>query len=338
MFNRKINIAINGFGRIGRAAFKIILDSHPKLNIVAINDLTDTTVLAHLLEYDTCYGKYQRKISHTKECLVVDSKKYPVFSQKDPSLLPWKKLKVDMVLECTGKFRSADEVQAHLDAGAQKVIISAPAKGKVKTIVIGVNEDKITKTDDVVSCASCTTNCLAPVTLIIKNNFGIKKALMTTIHSYTADQNLVDGPHQDLRRARAAGVNIVPTTTGAASAVAETIPSLKNNFDGLAVRVPTPVGSLCDTVFLLNKKTSIEAVNKSFSDAAKGKLKGILEASNAELVSSDIIGNAHSSIVDLKSTMLVGGDLLKVVSWYDNEWGYSNRLVELSYLLKKYLK
>ncbi|MDD3301156.1 MAG: type I glyceraldehyde-3-phosphate dehydrogenase [Patescibacteria group bacterium] len=338
MFNRKINVAINGFGRIGRAAFKIILDEHPKLNIVAINDLTDTKTLAHLLEYDTCYGRYQRKISSTKDYLVVDNKKYPVFSQKDPSVLPWKKLKVDIVLECTGKFRSAEEVQAHLDAGAQKVIISAPAKGKVKTIVIGVNEEKLNKTDNVISCASCTTNCLAPVTAVIKNNFGIKKALMTTIHSYTADQNLVDGPHKDLRRARAAAMNIVPTTTGAASAVADAIPSLKNSFDGLAVRVPTPVGSLCDTVFLLNKKTTVEAVNKAFVIASRGKMRGIIEASKEELVSSDIIGNAYSSIVDLSSTMLVGGDLLKVVAWYDNEWGYSHRLVELSYLIKKYLK
>ncbi len=338
MFTRKINVAINGFGRIGRAAFKIILDEHPKLNIVAVNDLTDTKTLAHLLEYDTCYGRYQRKISSTKDSLVVDNKKYPVFSQKDPKFLPWKKLKVDVVLECTGKFRSAEEVQAHLDAGAQKVIISAPAKGKVKTVVIGVNEGKLTKNDHVISCASCTTNCLAPVTAVIKNNFGIKKALMTTIHSYTADQNLVDGPHKDLRRARAAAMNIVPTTTGAASAVSDAIPSLKNSFDGLAVRVPTPVGSLCDTVFLLNKKTTIEAVNKAFVSAAKGKMKGIIEASKEELVSSDIIGNAYSSIVDLQSTMLVGGDLLKVVAWYDNEWGYSHRLVELSYLVKKYLK
>lgn len=338
MFTRKINVAINGFGRIGRAAFKIILDDHPKLNIVAVNDLTDTTTLAHLLEYDTCYGRYQRKISKTKDCLVVDNKKYPVFCEKDPKNLPWKKLKVDIVLECTGKFRSAEEVQPHLDAGAQKVVISAPAKGKVKMIVIGVNEEKLGKSDDVISCASCTTNCLAPVTSVIKANFGIKKALMTTIHSYTADQNLVDGPHKDLRRARAAAMNIVPTTTGAASSVAETIPSLKNNLDGLAVRVPTPVGSLCDTVFLLSKKTTVEAVNKAFTMAARGKMKGIIEASNEELVSSDIIGNPYSAVVDLKSTMLVGGDLLKVIAWYDNEWAYSHRLVETSYLLKKYLK
>jgi glyceraldehyde 3-phosphate dehydrogenase len=217
--------------------------------------------------------------------------------------------------------------------------LSAPAKkGGVKTIVLGVNENKILKNDHLISCASCTTNCLAPTTAIIKEKFGIKKAIMTTIHSYTADQNLVDGPHKDLRRARAAALNIVPTTTGAAIAVTETIPSLKNKFDGLAVRVPTPVASLCDTVYVLNKKTTVAAVNTAFVQAAKGKMKGIIEASNEELVSTDIVGNPHSSIVDLLTTKMVGGDLLKVVSWYDNEWGYSNRLVELADYLKKFLK
>ncbi len=337
MFNNKINVAINGFGRIGRASFKIILDSHPKLNVVAINDLTDTATLASLVKYDSCYGKYPRKISHTKDALVVDGKKYPVFSQKDPLQLPWKKLKVDVVLECTGRFRGKEDASAHLTAGAKKVIISAPGKN-CKTIVLGVNEGKIDKTDDVLSCASCTTNCLAPVTSIIKEKFGIKKALMSTVHAYTADQNLVDGPHKDLRRARSAATNIVPTTTGAAVAVTETIPSLKNKFDGMAIRVPVPVGSLCDVTYLLNKKTTIEAVNNAFVKASKSNLKGILEASDEELVSTDIIGNPHSSIVDLKSTALVGGDLLKVIAWYDNEWGYSNRLVDLTEFLKKFIK
>jgi len=267
----------------------------------------------------------------------VGGKKYPVFAQKDPLLLPWKKLKVDVVLECTGRFRGKEDASAHLTAGAKKVIISAPGKD-CKTIVLGVNEEKLTKTDDVLSCASCTTNCLAPATMVIKDKFGIKRALMSTVHAYTADQNLVDGPHKDLRRARGAAVNIVPTTTGAAVAVTETIPSLKGKFDGMAIRVPVPVGSLCDVTFLLNKKTTIEAVNAEFIKAAKGKLKGILEASDEELVSSDIIGNPHSSIVDLKSTALVGGDLLKVVAWYDNEWGYSNRLVDLTDYLRKFVK
>lgn len=337
MFNNKINVAINGFGRIGRASFKIILDSHPKINVVAINDLTDTATLAHLMQYDTCYGKYHHKVSHTKDSIVVNGKKYPVFSQKDPLLLPWKKLKVDVVLECTGRFRGKEDASAHLAAGAKKVIISAPGK-ECKTIVIGVNEEKLTKADDVLSCASCTTNCLAPVTKVIKEKFGIKKALMTTVHAYTADQNLVDGPHKDLRRARAAAANIVPTTTGAATAVTETIPSLKGKFDGLAIRVPVAVGSLCDTTFLLGKKTTVEAVNEAFIKVAKGELKGILEASSEELVSSDIVGNPHSSIVDLKSTALVDGDLLRVVSWYDNEWGYSNRLVDLVDYMKKFIK
>lgn len=337
MFNKKINIAINGFGRIGRASFKIILDSYPKLNVVAINDLTDTATLAQLLQYDSCYGKYHHKVSHTKDVIIVKGQKYPVFSEKDPANLPWRKLKVDVVLECTGRFRGKEDAAIHLASGAKKVIISAPGKG-CKTIVIGVNEEKLSKSDDVLSCASCTTNCLAPATMVIKEKFGIKKALMSTVHAYTADQNLVDGPHKDLRRARGAAVNIVPTTTGAAVAVSETIPALKGKFDGMALRVPVPVGSLCDVTFLLNKKTTVEAVNAEFVKAAKGELKGILEASNEELVSSDIVGNPHSSIVDLKSTALVGGDLLKVVAWYDNEWGYSNRLVDLAAYMKKFLK
>ncbi len=337
MFNNKINVAINGFGRIGRASFKIILDSHPKMNVVAINDLTDTATLAHLLQYDSCYGKYPAKVSNTKDAIVINGKKYPVFSQKDPLLLPWKNLKVDVVLECTGRFRGQEDASAHIKAGAKKVIISAPGKD-CKTIVLGVNEEKLVKNDDVISCASCTTNCLAPATMVIKDNFGIKNALMTTVHAYTADQNLVDGPHKDLRRARAAGVNMVPTTTGAAIAVTETIPALKGKFDGMAVRVPVPVGSLCDVTFLLTKKTTVEKVNEAFVKASKGKLKGILEASNEELVSSDIIGNPHSSIIDLKSTLVAGGNLLKVVAWYDNEWGYSNRLVDLGEYLKKFIK
>jgi len=337
MFNNKINVAINGFGRIGRASFKIILDKHPKINVVAINDLTDTATLAHLMQYDSCYGKYPHKVGYTKDAIVVGGKKYPVSSQKDPLLLPWKKLKVDVVLECTGRFRGQEDAKAHLTAGAKKVIISAPGKD-CKTIVLGVNEEKLNKSDDIISCASCTTNCLAPATMVIKEKFGIKRALMSTVHAYTADQNLVDGPHKDLRRARSAAVNIVPTTTGAAVAVTETIPALKGKFDGMAIRVPVPVGSLCDVTFLLNKKTTLEAVNAEFVKAAKGKLKGILEASEEELVSSDIVGNSHSSIVDLKSTALVGGDLLKVVAWYDNEWGYSNRLVDLTDYLKKFIK
>jgi len=335
---KKINVAINGFGRIGRAAMKVIWMRFPYMNVVAINDLTDAATLAHLLAHDSCYGSTNQKITAAKNTITVDGHKIPVLAVKDPSELPWKELKVDIVLECTGRFTNKEALNLHLQAGAKKVILSAPVKkGGVKIIVPGVNLDKITKKDDILSCASCTTNCLAPSTKVIKDNFGIKKALMTTVHSYTADQNLVDGPHKDLRRARAAAINIIPTTTGAAIATTETIPSLKDKFDGLAVRVPTPVGSLCDTVYLLNKKTTVEKVNRAFVKAARGKMRGIIEASNEELVSTDIIGNSHSSIIDLKNTRIVDGDLLKVIAWYDNEWGYSNRFVELADYVKKYL-
>lgn len=328
---KKTNIAINGFGRIGRAAFKAIWLRFPDLNVVAINDLTDPETLAHLLRYDSVYGSTHQDIRAEKDALVVGGKKVPVLAVKEPSELPWKALKVDVVLECTGRFTKKEDLAKHLAAGARRVLLSAPAKsGGVPIIVPGVNLDKVKAGDHILSCASCTTNCLAPVTKVIKEAFGIKKALMTTVHSYTADQNLVDGPHKDLRRARAAALNIIPTTTGAAIAAAETIPALKDKFDGLAVRVPTPVGSLCDTVYHLGKKTTAAAVNAAISKAAKGKLAGIIEASSEELVSSDIVGNPHSAIVDLKNTRVIGGDLLKVISWYDNEWGYANRLVELA--------
>ena len=336
---KKINLAINGFGRIGRAAAKIISNRFPNITIVAINDLTDPETLAHLMQNDSCYGRYAKKVSATKDSLVINGHKIPVLAVKDPSLLPWQKLKVDVVLECTGRFTNKEDLSLHLKAGAKKVILSAPSKkGGVKTFVIGVNENKILASDNLISCASCTTNCLTPATLVIKDKFGIKNALMSTVHAYTADQNLVDGPHKDLRRARGAAVNIIPTTTGAAIAVTEIFPSLKDKFEGMALRVPVAVGSLCDITYLLNKKTTIEEVNAEFVKAAKGKLKGILEASNEELVSSDIIGNSHSSIIDLKSTALVGGNMLKVIAWYDNEWGYSNRLVELADYLKKFVK
>lgn len=331
-----MNIAINGFGRIGRAAFKAIWLRYPDLNIVAINDVADPVTLAHLLRYDSAYGTTKQEVIAAKGALLVNGRKIPVLAVKDPAELPWQELKVDVVLECTGRFTNQEDLSKHLQAGAKKVLLSAPAKsGEVPIIVPGVNLNKVKKSDRILSCASCTTNCLAPVTQIIKESFGIKKALMTTIHSYTADQNLVDGPHKDLRRARAAALNIIPTTTGAAIAAAETIPALKDKFDGLAVRVPTPVGSLCDTVYLLSKKATVEAVNSVIVKAARGKMKGIIEASQEELVSTDIIGNSHSSIVDLKNTRVVDGDLLKVVSWYDNEWGYANRLVELAVHLGK---
>lgn len=326
-----MNIAINGFGRIGRAAFKALLEKKGDLKVVAINDLTDTATLAHLLKYDSCYGEYKRSIGATKDSVVVGGKKYRVYAEKNPSLLPWKELGVDVVIESTGRFTDKAGASGHIKAGAKKVIISAPAKGGgIKTIVLGVNEDKFKKSDKVVSMASCTTNCLAPVTAVIAKNFGVKKAVMTTVHSYTADQNLVDGPHKDLRRARAAALNIVPTTTGAAIAATETIPKLKGKFDGMALRVPTPVGSLCDIVYIVNKKVDEKTVNNAIKKATKeARLRGILVATEEEVVSSDIVGNPASSIVDLSLTKVIGGDLVKVVAWYDNEWGYSCRLADL---------
>jgi len=329
----KTKIAINGFGRIGRAAFKIALEKKD-LEVIAINDLTDTKTLAHLLTYDTVYGKYAKKVSSTDTGIVVDGKEYPVLAVKDPSTLPWKAMGVEVVIECTGRFLSQELASSHVKAGAKRVVLSAPPKGdEVGTVVLGVNEHSLKSIVDgngIVSNASCTTNCIAPVANIMHKTFGVKKALMTTIHSYTADQNLVDGPHKDLRRARAAGYNIVPTSTGAAISTAETIPELKGRFDGLAIRVPTIVGSLSDFTFLLSRKVTKEEVNKAFSDAAeKPQYKHILEVTNEPIVSTDIIGNPHSSIVDLSLTKVVDGDFVKVVVWYDNEWGYSNRLVEL---------
>jgi glyceraldehyde 3-phosphate dehydrogenase len=335
-----MNIAINGFGRIGRGVFKVILEKYPKAKVVAINDLTDVKTLAHLLKYDTCYGKYNKEVSSKGDALVVAGKSYKILAQKNPEELPWKELKVDIVLECTGRFRSKEEVSAHLKAGAKKVIISAPAKSNdVKTVVLGVNENMVSKSDQILSMASCTTNCLAPVTDIVRENFGIKKAIMTTVHSYTADQNIVDGPHKDLRRARAAAANIIPTTTGAAVATTETIPALVGKFDGLAIRVPTPVVSLCDIVFITEKKTDKDEINKVFQKAShNSKYKNIVEVTEEELVSSDFIGNPASAIVDLSLTKVIDGDLIKVIAWYDNEWGYSSRLAGLcDYLGKKKL-
>ncbi len=334
MPKKKIKVAINGFGRIGRAAFKIILRDFKELEVVAINDLTDASTLKHLLVHDSCYGKFEKKVSIASNNLVIEGKKYPIFAQKEPNKLPWEKLEVDVVLECSGRFRDTESTSLHLEAGAKKVIISSPPKSKdIKSFVIGVNEKDIKKSDKIVSCASCTTNCLAPVMKVVKDKIGIKKALMSTVHSYTADQNLVDGPHSDLRRARAAAINIVPTTTGAAKATATVIPSLKDKFSGLALRVPTPVVSLCDVSILLNKKTTVEKVNEIFKQASLGKYKGIIEASNEDLVSTDVLANPHSSVVDLKSTQLVDGDFLKLIVWYDNEWAYSYRLVQLINLM-----
>lgn len=336
-----MRIAINGFGRIGRTVFKALMDKKIDADLVAINDLTEIKDLAHLLKYDSVYGKYDKKVTYTKDSLVVDGKKIKVLAEKDPAQLPWKKMKVDLVLECTGLFRTKEDAGGHLEAGAKKVVISAPAKSDdIKTIVLGVNEDKITKSDDIISMASCTTNCLAPVTDVIKKNFGIKKAIMTTVHSYTSTQNIIDGPHpKDMRRARAAAVNTIPTTTGAAKATTKTIPSLEDKFDGMAIRVPTPVGSLCDIVFVTSKDTTENKVNQVLKKAAKSKkLKGIMTTTEDPIVLSDIVGDPASSIVDLSLTKVIERDLVKVIAWYDNEWGYSNRMADtVAYISKKKL-
>lgn len=334
MPKKKLKVAINGFGRIGRAAFKIILNDFSNLEVVAINDLTDASTLKHLLQNDSCYGRFNKKVLVKSSSLVIDKKSYPIYSEKEPDKLPWKQLGVDLVLECSGRFRDKESTNLHLLAGAKKVVISAPPKSDdIKSFVIGVNEKSLKKSDKIISCASCTTNCLAPVMKVLQDKIGVKKALMSTVHAYTADQNLVDGPHSDLRRARAAAVNIVPTSTGAAKATAIVIPSLKNKFSGLALRVPTPVVSLCDVSVLLKKKTSVDKINDIFKKVSLTSYKGIIEASDEDLVSTDVLANPHSAVVDLKSTQLVDGDFLKLIVWYDNEWAYSYRLVQLINLM-----
>jgi glyceraldehyde 3-phosphate dehydrogenase len=349
----KIRIAINGFGRIGRQAFKIALTKH-ELEVVAINDLTEPKVLAHLLRFDSNYGAYDKEVSsdetkakanpttYSVGNIIVDKKKYPIFAEKDPAMLPWRDLDVDVVLESTGRFITTEASMAHIKAGAKKVIISAPAKdeGVTPTFIIGVNHDKYNN-EQIISNASCTTNCITPVIAVLHGKFGIKKMMMSTIHSYTAEQNLVDGPppggkSNDLRRARAAAVNIIPTSTGATIATTEALPELKGKMNGAAYRVPTPVGSLAEFVFILNKNVTVEEINKAFTEAAKhGIWQNVLQATTDPIVSSDIVGNPHSSIVDLSLTQVVDGDMVKVVAWYDNEFGYSNRFVEQAILIAK---
>lgn len=327
----QINVAINGFGRIGRNAFKIAFE-RDDLTIVAINDLTDTKTLAHLLKYDSSYGTYQHEVGFDDSGIIVDGKHIRVLSEKDPGALPWRDLGVDVVIESTGFFVDPALARAHIDgAGAKKVIISAPAKGEgADTIVLGVNDEKIDTASDIMSNASCTTNCITPVMAVLEKNFGIEKAMMTTIHSYTASQKLQDAPAKDLREARAAAENIVPTTTGASIAAAKALPALEGVFGGLSVRVPTPVVSLSDFVVVTKRETTVEEVNNVFKEAAGQPFyEGILAVTEEELVSSDYKGNSHSAVVDLPLTNVVGGNLVKVVAWYDNEWGYSNRLVEL---------
>ncbi len=330
-----IRAAINGFGRIGRTSFKIILNKFGgQIEVVAINDLTDSKTLAHLLKYDSNYGKWGREISSDEQSIIIDGKKYPILGEKEPEKLPWGSQQIDVVLECTGRFTDKEGAGKHLTAGAKRVIISAPAKGEaegagdVQTFVLGVNGAKYNG-EQIISNASCTTNCIAPVAAVMNLKFGILKAMMTTIHSYTQDQSLQDGPHKDLRRARAAAENIIPTTTGAAIATTQTIPELKGLFNGQSIRVPTPVGSISDFTFLLKKKVTVEEVNEAFIEVSKHPMfSTILAVSEEPLVSSDIVGRSESAIVDLNMTQVVDGDMVKVFAWYDNEFGYSNRLVE----------
>ncbi|OGH66631.1 MAG: type I glyceraldehyde-3-phosphate dehydrogenase [Candidatus Magasanikbacteria bacterium RIFCSPHIGHO2_02_FULL_41_13] len=329
----KIRIAINGFGRIGRHALKVA-SQKKNIEIVAINDLTDTRTLAHLLKHDTAYPDFEAKVSYDEKNIIIGSKKIVVCAEKDPAMLPWKKLGIDVVIESTGRFTEAEAASAHIKAGAKKVIISAPGKGELKTFVRGVNDMQY-KGEKIIDNASCTTNCAAPMMLVLEKEFGIEKAMLTTVHSYTASQMLQDGPSKDLREARAAAANMVPTKTGAAVAVTRTIPQLQNKFDGLSIRVPTITVSLTDLTVLLKKSVTVEQVNKAYTKASKSYLKTILEISNEPLVSSDYIGNAASATIDLELTRVVDGNLVKVVGWYDNEWGYANRLVEMVELVGK---
>jgi glyceraldehyde 3-phosphate dehydrogenase len=323
-----MKVAINGFGRIGRLTFRNLL-KNKNIEVVAINDLTDSATLAHLLKFDSAHGKFPGEVYVEGEFLIVNGKKIKVIAERDPAALPWKNHGVDVVLESTGRFVDSQGSGKHLEAGAKKVVISAPAKGSdIMTVVLGVNDDKLTGDERILSNASCTTNCLAPMAKVLHDNFKIEKGFITTIHAYTADQNIQDAPHKDLRRARAAAINIVPTTTGAAKAVGLVLPELKGKLDGNAVRVPTITGSLTDLTCVVSKEVSIEEVNAVMKSASEGALKGILEYSTDPLVSTDIIGNPHSSIFDSEMTS-VNGNMVKVLSWYDNEAGYSARTADL---------
>lgn len=323
-----IKVAINGFGRIGRLTFRQLL-KNPDVEVVAINDLTNAKTLAHLFKYDSSQGGYQGEVSHSgDDHIVVDGKSYKLFAERDPENLPWSSLGVQVVAECTGIFRDKDGAGKHLKAGADKVIISAPAKGDVKTVVIGVNDDTLTPDDNIVSNASCTTNCLAPIAMVLDKEFGIQKGFINTIHAYTADQRIQDAPHSDLRRARAGAFSIIPTSTGAAKAVGLVLPHLKGKLDGNATRVPTITGSVTDLVAVLDKEVTAEEINAAVKSAAEGSLKGIVQYTEDPIVSADIIGNPYSSIFDALMTTS-NGNLVKVMSWYDNEFGYASRTAEL---------
>ena len=330
-----IKVAINGFGRIGRVVFREA-QKHDEIEIVAVNDLTDAQMLAHLLKYDSVHGIFDAEVGSEEDHLLVDGKKIKVYAEKDPSQLPWGELDIDVVIESTGVFRDEKGLMKHIEAGAKKVILSAPAKGDVKTLVMGVNEESYDpENDKVVSNASCTTNCLAPVVKVLQDQFGINKGMMTTIHSYTNDQRILDLPHSDYRRARAAAESMIPTTTGAASAVTKVIPELKGKLDGMAVRVPTPNVSLVDFVAELSTEVTVEDVNAALRKASENELKGILYYNEIPLVSTDYNGNTASSTVDGLSTMVLGDNMVKVISWYDNETGYSARCIDLALYMHK---
>jgi len=320
-------IAINGFGRIGRMCFRSLINNS-QVEVVAINDLTDVKTLAHLLKYDSVHGRFSGTVDHSADSIIVNGKAIKIYAAKDPASLPWGDLGVDVVIESTGIFTDKESASKHIQAGAKKVIISAPATGSVKTIVLGVNDDQITADDTVLSNASCTTNCLAPMAKVLHDKFGIEKGYITTIHAYTADQRLQDSPHKDLRRARAAALSMVPTSTGAAKAVGEVLPELNGKLDGVAVRVPTPDGSMTDLVAVLKRDVTIAEVNAVMKEAAEGSMKGILEYCTDPIVSIDIVGNLHSCIFDAALTA-VNGNLVKVMGWYDNEAGYSQRVCDL---------
>ncbi len=332
-----VKVGINGFGRIGRLVYRAAM-GNPKLDIVAVNDITDAKTLAHLLKYDSVHGIVKSQIKAEGNSILVDGKKTEVYAEKDPSALPWGKLGVELVVESTGKFTTGADAQKHLAGGAKKVLLSAPAKKSdvpVLTVVLGVNQDKYDPKAEILSIGSCTTNCLAPVVKVLNDNFGIIRGFMTTIHAYTNDQKILDQPHKDLRRARAAGVNIIPTSTGAAKALSLVIPELAGKLDGVALRVPVTTGSIVDFTCELSKKTTKEDINKAMQEAALGKMKGILLYTEDPIVSTDVIHDPHSSIFDALSTMVMGDNLAKVFAWYDNEWGFSVRMVEMLEMMTK---
>ena len=334
-----VKIGINGFGRIGRQIFRILQEKkNADLQVVAVNDLTDAKTLAHLLKYDSVHGRFRGTVKLSGDTLIVDGREVKVLSQRDPAALPWREFGVEIVVESSGVFRKKEQLQKHIDAGAKKVLLTVPAKGEIDaTVVLGVNEDTIKPEDKFISNASCTTNCLAPMAKVLQEEFGIVKGLMTTTHSYTNDQKILDLPHKDLRRARAAALNMIPTTTGAAIAVTKVIPALKGKLDGMAIRVPTPDVSICDLVVETDKNVSVESVNSAMKKAAEGKFKGIIEYCEEPLVTVDLVGNTASCIFDSLCTMVIGDNMLKAIGWYDNEWGYSCRCVDLLKFIAKML-